>query len=288
MTLVFKVLISISIFCVAYNYLTRNYAQKYPTILYFGLKGSGKTTTLTKIALSHIKKGITVYSNVPIPGTIMFDAARLGYFNPQPNSVILIDEIGIIFNNRNFADAHYRDQFAVTNKFLKYARQCRCTVYMFTQIFDEMDKKIRGLLDGLYQCKCIGRVFVISRKINKSIAPSDDESDIIGRYRYAGLIGGIQFTFVPRYVQFFESFNPPDFGQSTELERIPITPVQSQSLTIRGWLHYKLYQVRFLQMPLYRLKLFRYHLQKRKEQKNIRACLWRKGSGAQRGKRRPS
>lgn len=267
MILVFKVLSCICIFLIVYNYLTRNYAQKYPTILYFGLKGSGKTTTLTKIALKNIKKGKTVYSNVPIPGTILFDAARLGYFNPQPDSVILIDEIGIIFNNRNFVDSRYRDQFNVTNKFLKYARQCRCTVYMFTQIFDEMDKKIRGLLDGLYQCKCIGRVFVINRQIIKSIAPSDDESDIIGRYRYAGLIGGIHFTFVPRYVQFFESFNPPDFGSNTDLRQVYMKPSQIRSLNTFGWLSFRLHQVPALQQPMYQFKLLQYHFKKKREGK---------------------
>lgn len=272
MSLVFKILLGVAVFAIVYNYLTRNYSQKYPTILYFGLKGSGKTTTLTKIALKNLKKGVTVYSNVPIPGTILFDAARLGYFNPQPDSVILIDEIGIIFNNRNFADAHYRDQFSVTNKFLKYARQCRCTVYMFTQIFDEMDKKIRGLLDGLFQCKCIGRVFVITRKINKTIAPSDDESDIIGRYRYAGLVGGINFTFVPRYVQFFQSFNPPDFGQSTELRQIYMTPSQYRSLDLKGWILYRLCRIPLLQLPMYQITLLRYwFVQKRGTLRSKRA-----------------
>ena len=49
--------------------LTNKYVNPYKLIMIFGKKGSGKSTTLTKYAIQHVKKGWTVYSTERIPYT---------------------------------------------------------------------------------------------------------------------------------------------------------------------------------------------------------------------------
>lgn len=47
--------------------LTNKYTNPYKLIMIFGKKGSGKSTTLTKYAIQHVRKGWTVYSTERIP-----------------------------------------------------------------------------------------------------------------------------------------------------------------------------------------------------------------------------
>lgn len=217
------------IFIIIYDRLTKNYKNKYPTILYFGLKGSGKTTILTSIALKWLKQGKTVYSNYALPGCIVYDPRRLGEFCPEPDSLIICDEIALAFNNRN-----YQDFPKSVNEFITYQRQHRCVFVCATQIFDSFDKKIRGQLDQLYQVKKIGRVFVVARQIIKDIKPTEDGSDITGNYKYAGLLVGTQVKFIPRYTEYYNSFNPPVLPLIYH-EKLSITDVQVRHLSNKYW-----------------------------------------------------
>lgn len=229
-----KIIIIIFILILIYNYLTREYKTKYPTILYFGLKGSGKTTLLTAIALDWIRKGKTVYCNYFLPNTIQYNPRRLGQFKPEPESLIICDEIALCFNNRN-----YQDFPKEVNEFITYQRQHKCTFICATQIFDSFDKKIRGQLDQLYQVKKFARVFVIARQIYKDIKPTDDETDITGRYHYAGLLVGTQVYFIPRYTEYFNSYDPPVLAPLYG-ERLSITDEQVRHLSTKLWLTDKL------------------------------------------------
>lgn len=214
---------------IIYDFLTREYKIKYPTILYFGLKGSGKTTILTNIAMKWIKQGKTVYSNYELPGAILYNPRRLGEFYPEPDSLIICDEIALVFNNRN-----YNDFPQCVNEFITLQRKHRCTFISATQIFDSFDKKIRGQLDQLYQVKKIGRVFVVARQIIKNIEPTEDESDIAGKYHYAGLLVGTQFYFIPRYQEYYNSFDPPKLPIIYN-EHLPMSDEQVRHLEDRKW-----------------------------------------------------
>ena len=63
----FYFIIILFILFFVFDRCTRSYVNPYKLIMIFGKKGSGKTTTLTKIAISDIKKGKKVYSTVKIP-----------------------------------------------------------------------------------------------------------------------------------------------------------------------------------------------------------------------------
>lgn len=199
------------IFCFIFDKTTKKYVNPYKCIGIFGKKGSGKTTLLTKLAMQHIKKGWHVYSTIDIPGCITFNVEEIGFYTFPQNSLILIDEIGMIFDNRNFKNfkTEWRDWF-------KYQRQYKCKVYWFSQVYNDLDLKIRVLTDELWLAKPFMRIFSIRRRICKSFGikeTSDGMSTIDESFKYDSiLLGGLKFTFIPRYVPFFKSYNPKPLG----------------------------------------------------------------------------
>ena len=78
------------------------YANPYRLIMVFGKKGSGKTTLIAKLTVKYLRRGWKVYSTVPIPGALLFNAKDIGKVMFDANTVMFIDEGGILFDNRNF------------------------------------------------------------------------------------------------------------------------------------------------------------------------------------------
>lgn len=229
---IIKFIFWLFVFIKVYDLLTRAYVNNSKLILLIGKKGSGKTTTLTKIALSFIKKGIRVYSTVAIPGTYTFKPEWLSQGLTIPEgSVLLVDEVGMIWDNRQFKtfSSNVRD-------FFKLQRHAHITCYMFSQTPD-IDKKLRDLCDEMWLCKNIGRVFSVQRLIIKKIGINEDENgngNLVDSYKFGGLIGGLRFVFIPRYVEFFNSFDLPEKKKPVP-ELVPISDEQIRSLSNSYW-----------------------------------------------------
>lgn len=126
----FKIFFFLCTFFSIFLILTAKYVNPYRLIMIFGKKGSGKSTTLTKLAIQHVRKGWTVYSTERIPYTFYVDARDIGSvqlvdynykpFNPddykglsklfhilkekinptRPRILLLVDEVGMIWDNR--------------------------------------------------------------------------------------------------------------------------------------------------------------------------------------------
>lgn len=201
------------------------YRNPYKLFMVFGKKGSGKSTLMCKLALKYSKKGYTVYCNSYIPGTYYFDATDVGFYHFPENSVLLIDEVGMIWDSRDFKSfkKEVRDYF-------KLQRHYKHIVYLFSQSFD-VDKKLRDLTDNMYMITNVMNCFSVARRVTKVITVShgdknsSGESKIIDDYRIDPLIffmfGSIKFTYIPKYVKYFNSFDvsPLPFK---EFEYIPL------------------------------------------------------------------
>lgn len=193
---------------------SKKYGNPYKLIMIFGKKGSGKTTLLTKLAIQHLKAGYHVYTTVPVPGCIHFDVRDIGDCTFPEESAIFIDEVGIIWDNRNFKSfrSEVRDYF-------KFQRQYRNKVYLFSQTFD-VDLKLRNLTDAMYLCECKMNVISFARRIKRSITivnpVGDAESRIADSLEFVHPIWqlfGVQafiFTWIPHWAKYFKSFNPPE------------------------------------------------------------------------------
>ena len=177
----------------------------------FGKKGCGKTTTLTKLALKYRKQGREVYctEKLAVDGVHLISPSIIGYVCFPEESVILIDEVGMVWDNRNFKafKTEVRDYF-------KLQRHYRNTVYMFSQTFD-IDKKLRDLTDEMWLLVNMFRVFSYGKKISKRIvlnaSTADAPSSIAENLEFDPLLffalGSRMFTFIPKYVNKYDSYS---------------------------------------------------------------------------------
>lgn len=211
---------------IPFVYLCFKYRNPYKLIMVFGKKGSGKTTFLAKTAYKYLKKGYHVYSTEKIPGVIQFDVRNIGDVTFPEKSVLLIDEVGMIWDNRNFKNfrTEVRDYF-------KYQRHEKHVVYLFSQTFD-IDVKLRNLTDCMYLCTCHFGFLSVARKIKRSITlvepVGDAESRIADKLEFEPLwwsLFGAKtciLTYIPNWTCLFNSHEKLGLPMIEQLEPCPV------------------------------------------------------------------
>lgn len=154
--------------------------QPHVLSIYFGVPGSGKTTFAAYLARRDMKYGLNVWSNVPITGAYMLDPkGDIGSYMISDGRVI-IDEAGIEYNNRDFKEFGKKSLY-----FYKYHRHYELAIDIFSQGFDDMDKKLRTLAQRLYVVKkSIIPYFVCRQRISKKVGINDMSKDIIDEYYF--------------------------------------------------------------------------------------------------------
>lgn len=189
-------------------YLSFRYRNGYKWSHIVGFPGSGKTTLCVKLAQKHLKRGWTCYSNIEIPGCYLLDPDDLGKFWQSPKSVIFLDEIGLVWDNRDFKSFkhHSRD-------WAKKHRHHRHKVYSFSQAMD-YDSKLRTVTDNLYMLINYFGWLSVAKQIKQIwvvVEPTSDSEGRIGQgVRISPFIlapfGARIYTFIPKWVKYFNSF----------------------------------------------------------------------------------
>ena len=116
--------------------------------LYFGLPGAGKTTIMASMAYKFTKEKRykNVYMNIEnsIPGVTVIDNDCIGQYDMH-DAAILIDEATI------FADSRAYKEFSKEKLiyFLEH-RHFNVDIFLFTQQWDGVDRKIRVITDRVY------------------------------------------------------------------------------------------------------------------------------------------
>ena len=175
----------------------------------FGKKGSGKNTLLTKWSIKYNRMGFHVYSDSEIFNTYKLDTDWIGKYDFPKNSVLLIQEAGMTWDNRNFKSfpSEVRD-------FFKLQRHKSVIVVLASQSFD-VDKKLRDLTDEMYLVTNFMRIFSIAKRINKKITiqkaddpnkNSTDQASFLTESYSFDLPFFWKFTYIPRYIKYFNSF----------------------------------------------------------------------------------
>lgn len=110
----------------------------YKLYVIIGNKGTGKTAYMTSLAYKYAKKGYNVYTNYGI-----FNPLKFKYWLDEypPKSVLFIDEIGLVHDNRGFKS--FPEE---CTEFYKYQRKNELVIYVSSQDVD-FDKKIRKVAD---------------------------------------------------------------------------------------------------------------------------------------------
>lgn len=184
---------------------TRKYLNPYKLYLVFGKKGSGKSTYLVKLARKYMRKGWTIYTNMDelfIPGVRHFDIQHLGDFVPESHSVLLLDEVGMIWDNRDYKV--FKPQ---VRDFFKLQRHYQVLVYMASQTFD-VDKKLRDLCDGMFLHTNFARVFTLGKRITRKVVITESTSEAESRISEDLVMLPFwdwTLTFIPRYAKYFDS-----------------------------------------------------------------------------------
>lgn len=140
--------------------------------IFFGLIGSGKTTIAASIAKKALRRGIRVFSNMPIKNCYILDLQDIGHWD-MDNSILLIDEAGIDFDNRDFSK-NFRDKCRL--KWFKLVRHHHCSIFLFSQSWSDMDCKIRNLACKYwYVHRSLFPFFVSACPVKKSFGINDNE-----------------------------------------------------------------------------------------------------------------
>lgn len=191
----------------------------------FGLAGTGKTTYLTATAIKALKKGSfegqpveRVYTNFAVnyPDIYQLEWDKLGYEQFE-NCLILIDEISLYCDNRNWKENLKREQLM----FWKLYRHYRCQIIYCSQAYNDCDKKIRDLTDEFYQITSLPFGFSRVQKISREMII---DKTIQEGYNLRGL-GRIYFR--PRYYKYFDSYSAPTLKPNTA--KTWITPVNDNA-----------------------------------------------------------
>lgn len=208
-TLVYIFLVFMA-FCGVWDFTTRKYLNPYKLYLVFGKKGSGKSTYLVKLAQQHLKKGWLVYTNMDelfMPGVRHFDIKHLGDFVPEARSLLLLDEVGMIWDNRD-----YKVFKPCVRDFFKLQRHYHVKVYMASQTFD-VDKKLRDLCDGMFLHQSFARVFTLGKRIVRKVVITQSTSEAESRISEDLVMlpfWNWTLTYIPKWAKYFDSHAIPD------------------------------------------------------------------------------
>lgn len=180
--------------------------KPYKLQIFFGLPGSGKSTKAASIVAHNELIGRKTFSNVPITGAFEYSPHDdLGKFFIHDCDLI-IDEAGLEYNNRNFKSFTQDETY-----FFKYHRHYKVNIYVFSQSYDDMDKKIRALATELFVVKkSLLPKFIVCRRIKKKIGINEQTKDIVDEYYFNNFILSLLFDnrfFAPLYYKRFNTYS---------------------------------------------------------------------------------
>lgn len=189
--------------------LTMKWRNKWRLVMVFGKKGSGKSTYLVKLAVKYLSKGWLVYSNMPdmmIPGVRVFNTDHIGDFIPPENSLLLCDEVGMVWDNRD-----YKKFKPSVRDFFKLQRHYKVMVYLASQSYD-IDKKLRDLCDSMILSVNVLNVFSIGKTIRRTVTLTEPTSEAESRIAESLKFNPFwswKYTYIPKWAKYFSSFTVP-------------------------------------------------------------------------------
>ena len=199
--------ITVTLVIMIWHLLTRRYLSPYTFCVVFGKKGVGKSLSMQKDLIKHNRRGWKCFadSNTDLPFVKKIDCSRLYAYKFPSNSFICIDEVNLLWDNRDFKSFDRRVQ-----DFFRQQRKKRVKIIAYSQTFD-CDKKLRDLADRLAIQKKLMRVFTVRRyyvKTPRVISAEDarDTSRIVDDYvKVPWIFKGIDITYIPRYCRYYKT-----------------------------------------------------------------------------------
>lgn len=239
--MIFKIIIVLVLLIILFVRKTEFMNEPHFAELYCGNTGSGKSSTIACLSNKFINNGWSAcYCTAECKGTILIDPWELETKRPLPHSVIFIDEIGIIFNSRNWKNFGQRKGLI---EFFKKCRHYKVRIIAFSQTWDDSDKIIRELFSRITIIKRTLRLWSFQRPVakrmdiyNTSSADTDKKQNNGGQiadfFKYKGFP---RLVFLPRWFSYFDSY---DVDETRELITGRYIALDESSTNAKHWLDY--------------------------------------------------
>lgn len=141
------------------------------------------------------------------------DLIKQGHCGPinetDVDNLIIIDEIGTLLNNRDFRTNFSNVEFL---RWWKEHRHRRCMIVYASQVYKDMDAKVRPLTDTYFlikrsflKCFSYAKPILVSIDITNNENSDNAGGQIIDIYKYAPIFSW-RFILLPRWIKKFNSF----------------------------------------------------------------------------------
>ncbi len=166
-----------------------------------GATGSGKSTLSAYYTKKALKKGQSVYSFTPIFGAYKINREDIGVYDIS-NSLLIIDEAGIEFDNRKFKSNFTNEQL----DFFKKHRHYNVDIVIISQSLDT-DKKLRDLSKQIFLVKrSLFPTHFYTKKINKKVGINELTKELTDEFYFVPF--SRKYFLASKYWKYFESLQP--------------------------------------------------------------------------------
>lgn len=183
------------------EFRNRNYSVPLRVDLFIGVPGAGKSTLAAKFAKRDLSHNCSVWSNVDIKGCYKIDPKTdIGVYDIS-NGRLILDEIGICFNNRNWKSNLSDSQM----NWLKKHRHYRVHIDCFSQGLD-FDNRFLSLASNVYIVRrSLIPFHVVYTRIIKRVGVNKDTHELVDGY-FKSLFGS-RWIFAPTVWKMFNSYD---------------------------------------------------------------------------------
>lgn len=212
---------------------------KYPKsdiklIIKYGFPGVGKTVDIVRESIRAVRKGRKVYTtaeDITVPGVLKVNPNDYGKYRLNGDCVLLLEEAGIYFNNRNWKNLDHIIEYS------KLHRHDKCRIIIYSQSPEDTDVTLRRLRQEAWDMKKYMGCWSVQRKIiceNTIVKSTNEDGQSRGSYgsnqRYSL---GFKVYYQPFYYGFTDTHSMPSRFKQIPFERVPgVLPVFY--LTVKG------------------------------------------------------
>lgn len=183
-----------------------------PVTIVIGLPRTGKTTCAAALVRQALRKKIEVFSNVPLLGAYKIDMhEELGSFAIPEGSLVICDESGLEFDNRDFDKTFKGPKGKALLTWLKLIGHYKCKLVMFSQTVD-IDLKFRSMAGLMYLCRrSIIPGFSVFHRVVRRIDVSEDGKTLCDQLTLPSPFFRLFSArlFRPMYYKYFDSYDAP-------------------------------------------------------------------------------
>lgn len=229
------VILYLGYFCILTVYASVRYPKSdIKLIIKYGFPGAGKTVDIVRESIRAVRKGRKVYTNVQditVPDVLKIDIKDYGKYKLNGDCLLLIDEGGIVFNNRNWKNLTDIIEYS------KLHRHDKCRIIIYSQSPEDTDVTLRRLAQEAWDMKKYLGCWSVQRKIiceNTIVKSTNEDGQSRGSYgsnqRYSL---AVKFYYQPKYYGFTDTHSMPARFTQIPYVRVPgILP--AFYLTVKG------------------------------------------------------